>query len=68
VVDITGELRGDLYRQGREMAALKTTDENAHVANWPMTFSAQIFKGLIYSADFNSGLWITRLEEGALVP
>jgi hypothetical protein len=38
------------------------------VANWPMTFSAQIFKGLIYSADFNSGLWITRLEEGALVP
>lgn len=68
VVDITGELRGDLYRQGREMAALKTTDQNAHVANWPMTFSAQIFKGLIYSADFNSGLWITRLEEGALVP
>ncbi|HSR42702.1 MAG TPA: Ig-like domain-containing protein, partial [Longimicrobiales bacterium] len=26
VVDVSGELRGDLYRQGREVAAFKTTD------------------------------------------
>ncbi len=68
VVDISGELRGDLYRQGREMAAFKTTDADAYVPNWPMTFSAQVFKGLIYSADFNSGLWITKLVEKPLVP
>lgn len=68
VVDISGELRGDLYQQGREVAHLKTTDSQAFVPNWPMTFSAQIFKGLIYSADFNSGLWITRLIEEDVLP
>ncbi len=68
VVDISGELRGDLYQQGREMAALRTTDADTVVPNWPFTFSAQIFKGLIYSADFNSGLWITRLDEDPITP
>lgn len=62
VVDISGELRGDLYRQGREIAALKTIDERAVVPNWPMTWGAQVFKGHIYSSDWNSGLWITRLQ------
>ena len=68
VVDVSGELRGDLYRQGREMAALKTTDHDTIVPNWPMTWGAQLFKGRIYSSDMNSGLWITRLVEQALVP
>ncbi len=68
VVDVSGELRGDLYRQGREMAALKTTDHDTIVPNWPMTWGAQLFKGRIYSSDMNSGLWITRLIEQALVP
>ncbi len=63
VVDISGELRGDLYRQGRELAVLKTVDENSMVPNWPMTWGAQPFKGHIFSADLNSGLWVTRLEQ-----
>ncbi len=68
VLDISGELRGDLYRQGREMARLKTTDAFTTVPNWPMTWGAQIFKGNIFTSDLNSGLWIARLIEGALVP
>ncbi len=69
VVDISGELRGDLYRQGREMAVLKTTDANSVVPNWSMTWGAQVYKGHIYSSDFNSGLWITHLVESpALMP
>ncbi|MBW3534826.1 MAG: hypothetical protein KY453_06340 [Gemmatimonadetes bacterium] len=67
VVDISGELRGDLYRQGRELASLKTTDAASTVPNWPMTWGAQIFKGRIYSSDLNSGLWISRLIEGPRV-
>jgi hypothetical protein len=63
VLDISGELRGDLYAQGREIAVIKTTDENAVVPNWPMTWGAQLYKGRIYSTDFNSGLWITELRE-----
>ena len=68
VLDISGELRGDLYRQGREMAVLKTTDANTTVPNWPMTWGAQLFKGNIYTSDLNSGLWIARLVETELVP
>ncbi len=68
VVDISGELRGDLYRQGREMALLKTTDENSAVPNWPMTWGAQVFKGHVFAWDLNSGLWVARLDETALIP
>ncbi len=68
VVDVAGELRGDLYRQGREVAALRTTDQDTMVPNWPMLWGAQVFKGRIYSSDFNSGIWITRLVEERPVP
>lgn len=63
VVDVSGELRGDLYRQGREIARLLPIDEEMVVPNWPMTWGAQLFKGHIFSSDLNSGLWITRLDE-----
>ncbi len=68
VVDVSGELRGNLYRQGRELAVLKTTDENSTVPNWGMTWGAQLHKGNIFTSDLNSGLWIARLREGPLVP
>lgn len=63
VVDVSGELRGDLYRQGREIAVIKTSDPQGFVPNWPMAWSAQLYKGNIFTADMNSGLWITRLVE-----
>ena len=67
VVDISGELRGDLYRQGRELAVLKTTDEHTMVPNWPMTWGAQLFKGHIFTSDLNSGLWIAKFERPEVV-
>ena len=63
VVDISGELRGDLYKQGREIATIQTTDDQTTTPNWSMAWGAQIFKGRIYSSDLNSGLWITELKE-----
>ncbi len=68
IVDVSGELRGDLYAQGREVASLRTTDENTTVANWSMTFGAQIFKGNIYTGDLNSGLWIAKYSLPELTP
>jgi hypothetical protein len=68
VVDVSGELRGDLYAQGREVASLKMTDENTTVANWSMTFGAQIFKGNIFTSDANSGLWIAKYSVPELTP
>ncbi len=64
VVDISGELRGDLYRQGREIAVLKTTDAETTVPNWGMTWGAQIHKGHVFTSDLNSGLWVVKLIEG----
>ncbi len=63
VVDVSGELRGDLYRQGREIAKLWTGDPKAFRANAPFTWGAQPHKGLVYFNDINSGVWITRLPK-----
>lgn len=68
VLDISGELRGDLYRQGREIGAIKTSSPDAAVPNWSMTWGAQLFKGRIFTSDLHSGLWIARLVEEELVP
>jgi hypothetical protein len=61
VIDVAGELRGNLYRQGREIARLWTGDPKGWRPNLPFTWGAQPHKGLIYFNDVNSGIWITRL-------
>lgn len=60
-VDVSGDLRGDLRAQGREIAVLPTTDAQAFVPDRPFTWGPQPYKGLVYASDHNSGLWITRL-------
>ena len=62
VVDISGELRGDLYRQGREVGWFMTDDPSGTTPNATNTWGAQPYKGLIYASDGNSGLWVVRLE------
>jgi plastocyanin len=61
VLDVSGELRGDLLRQGREIARLWTGAPDGFRPNIPFTWGAQPHKGLAYFIDLNSGLWITRL-------
>ena len=68
VVDVSGELRGDLYRQGREIAKLWTGDPKGFRPNAPFTWGAQPHKGLIYFNDINSGVWITRLAPAPATP
>jgi hypothetical protein len=63
VVDVSGELRGDLYQQGREIARIWTGDVNAYRPNLPFTWGAQPHNGLIYFNDIHSGLWIVKLGE-----
>ena len=63
VVDVSGELRGDLYQQGREIARIWTGDHNGFHPNLPLTWGAQPHNGLIYFNDINSGLWIVKLGE-----
>ncbi|HSS19689.1 MAG TPA: Ig-like domain-containing protein [Pyrinomonadaceae bacterium] len=65
IVDVSGELRGDLYRQGREIARLWAGDPNGFRPNVPFTWGAQPHKGLVYFNDINTGLWIVRLGAAA---
>jgi uncharacterized protein YjdB len=63
ILDVSGELRGDLYRQGREIARVWTGDPESYRPNLPFAWGAQPHNGLIYFNDVNSGLWIVRLGE-----
>jgi hypothetical protein len=60
---VSGELRGDLYRQGREIARVWTGDPNGFHPNLPFTWGAQPHNGLIYFNDVNSGIWIMKLGD-----
>jgi hypothetical protein len=62
VVDISGDLMGDLYRQGREIAVYRAWDADGFVANAPMTWGPQPHKGNLFFSEFNSGLWAVRLD------
>jgi plastocyanin len=69
VLDISGELRGDLLRQGREIAHVVTGDSTGVVPNAPNAWGAIYRNGLIYVPDINSGLWIVKVEpKSELVP
>jgi plastocyanin len=72
ILDISGELRGDLYRQGREIARFWTGDSKGFRPNLPFTWGGQpcsvtcdspLLNSLIYFNDIHSGLWITKLGE-----
>lgn len=61
-VDVTGDLMGDLYRQGREIAWFLPDDPEGFVANAPMAWGPQPHKGHIFFSDWNSGLWAVKLN------
>ena len=63
VLDLSGELMGDLYKQGREIAFFHSSDPEGYVKNAPMVWGAQPYKDLVYFTDFNSGLWAIRLVD-----
>ncbi len=63
VVDVSGDLMGDLYRQGREVARFVPFDHEGFTPNAPFVWGAQPYKGHIFFTDYNSGLWAVRLNE-----
>jgi len=63
VVDVSGELRGELYDQGREVAHFWSGDAAAYRPNLPFAWGAFPYKGLVYINDIHGGLWIIRLAK-----
>ena len=68
VVDVSGELRGDLYKQGREMAWFTTGLPGGQVPNAPMAWGPQLFKGHVFVSDMHSGLWVVKVEPKKKAP
>ncbi len=68
IVDVSGELLGNLYDQGREIAVFKPFDPQGFTANAPFVMNAMPWKGHTLFTDFNTGLWAIKLEPKAATP
>jgi hypothetical protein len=64
VFDISGDLKGNLGTQGREMASVNTGDMQGFVKNHAFTWGVVVNPKdhLAYVNDFNNGLWIVRVN------
>jgi hypothetical protein len=69
VFDISGELRGDLRAQGREIGHLNTADMDGNTKNAAFTWGVVVNPkdGLAYVNDYNNGLWVVKVEPRAPV-
>jgi len=62
IVDVSGELMGDLYKQGREIAMFVPHDPDGFIANSPFVWGPQPYKGHVFFTDWNTGLWAVKLR------
>ena len=60
--DISGELKGDLQKQGREIAHFQPQSPKGKIPNATMTWGVVVKNNLIFLNDMNSGLWIVKME------
>jgi hypothetical protein len=57
VVDVSADLKGNLYHQGREIARVVPTDGAAA----PNVIAVQAIRGGLLAGDRNTGVWMVRL-------
>ncbi len=60
--DISGELRGDLRAQRREIVHAQVSSPEGYLPNFTMTWGVVVKNGLAYVNDINGGLFIVRIE------
>lgn len=61
VVDLSGDLMGNLYDQGREIAYFLPYDQEGYTPNAPFTWGAIPYKDHIFFSDMSSGLWAVQM-------
>ena len=59
--DISGELRGDLRAQGREIANFYTGAPDGKIPNVAMAWGAVVKNNIAFVNDLNNGLWMLQL-------
>tara|TARA_S200000501_G_scaffold377840_1_gene437738 strand:- start:348 stop:2384 length:2037 start_codon:yes stop_codon:yes gene_type:complete len=62
IVDLSGDLLGDLYKQGREIGYLLTGTPDGYIPNDTMVWGAQLYKDHVFYSDFNSGLGVAKVS------
>ena len=62
VIDVSGELKGNLSVQGREIARYMAYDPAGYVPNAPFAWGPQPYKGNLFIAEHHSGLWAIKLQ------
>src|SRR5918992_2766697 len=62
LVDVSGELIGNLAEQRRESWGVQPYEPEGFTANAPFVMNAMPWKGNVLFTDFNSGLWAAKLE------
>ena len=62
MVDVSGEMLGNLVDQKREIAVFKPYDPKGFTANAPFVMNAMPWKGHVLFTDFNSGLWVAKIQ------
>jgi len=63
IVDISGELLGDIYKQGREIGHFLSYHKDGRIPNAPMVWGAQPYKDYVFFTDMNSGLYCVTYNE-----
>lgn len=64
VVDVSGELQGDLYAQGREMSKFLPRLPYSKKPNIIRVWGAQPHKGVVFLSEMHSGLWAVKMHPG----
>lgn len=58
-IDVTGDLLGELDKQGREIASITYgSDAGCLTADGTCAMAPQLHQGFVYVADLNTGLWV----------
>ena len=60
--DVSGDLRGDLRAQGREIGHVNTADMDGKVQNAARVWGVIVRDGLAYVNDNQNGLWVIRIQ------
>jgi hypothetical protein len=62
VLDVSGELRGDLGAQGRVIGSVYTGSLEGYRPNMALAWSAIPHRGHIFASDVNTGLWVAQVK------
>ena len=62
ILDVSGDMRGDLLAEDREIAHVHTGDTRGLVPNAAMAWGAFYHNGLVWVNDVFSGLWSIKVE------